>query len=77
MTVQREIPDVLAKPQEEAEAILKNAGIKITIRKTTPPRGPIDSKQYRIVRQTALAKDHVELVIAAEITGKEVQRNGV
>lgn len=77
MIVKREIPDVLARPLEEAEAIMKNAGIKITIRKTTPPRGPIDSKQYRIVRQSALAENHVELVIAAEITGKEVQRNGV
>jgi beta-lactam-binding protein with PASTA domain len=76
VTVKQQIPDVLGRPLEEAESILENAGIKIKIRMTTPPRGPIDSRQYRVVRQSALTENHVELVIAAEITGKEVQRSG-
>jgi hypothetical protein len=72
----REIPDVLARPVAEAADILEKAGIKIRIVKTTPPRGPMTGAQYRVVRQSALAENHVELVVAAEITGKEVQKSG-
>ena len=51
------IPDLTGWLQEEAEALLREAGIQYVMSETTPPRGPIDGAEMRVVRQ--VMKAHV------------------
>ena len=45
------IPDLTGWLQEEAEALLREAGIQYEMSETTPPRGPMEGDELRVVRQ--------------------------
>ena len=50
-----EIPDLTGWLQEDAEALLREAVIHYVMSETTPPRGPIDGNELRVVRQVMKA----------------------
>ena len=45
------LPDLTGYLEEEAKALLEEAGIQYVMSETAPPRGPIDGVERRVVRQ--------------------------
>ena len=45
------IPDLTGYLREEAEELLQASGVQYVMSETTPPRGPIDGEELRVVRQ--------------------------
>ncbi len=46
-----EIPDMTGYLKEEAETLLRESGVQYVMSETTPPRGPIEGEELRVVRQ--------------------------
>lgn len=78
--MKRKVPEVTAYRLEEATNILVQNGIKFYLKKTYPPFLPRrtqkkagektqgEVKTYRVIKQTLLADNTLELVVAKEIT---------
>ena len=56
------LPDLTGYLREEAEAILKEAGVQYVISETTPPRGAIDGEELRVVRQV-MKEDGIHITL--------------